>query len=85
MQQVEFNKKLKDALRGFAPVFGNSADIAIAEDIGRLRKKLGEIDHVAFRKMEDEGDLSKLTPKMKDIQGMERNLVHRITYRNLDF
>lgn len=84
-QPIQFSKDLELALKGFTPIFGSEDDISIAEDMGKLQKKLGEIDTVAFRKAEEDRDDKKLTSKMKEIQREEKNLVYRITRRNFDF
>jgi hypothetical protein len=76
---------LERALKTFMPVFGNQDDIDVVENLGRLKAKLATVDNKAFRKAEEDRDDKALTPKMKEIQRDEKNLIYCINKRNFDF
>lgn len=76
---------LERTLKTFMPVFGNSDDIDVVESLGRLKAKLATVDCKVFRKAEEDRDDKALTPKMKEIQRDEKNLIYCINKRNFDF
>ena len=85
IKPVVLNPDLEKALKGFVPFFGNQEDMWIVERLGKVKELLGTIDCDAFRKAEQSRDPKKLSPKMKDIQRDEQNLIYSIIKRNMDF
>lgn len=74
------NPKLLEAGRGYAPEYGNDADLYIAKRAKELDRKLGLVDNTILR-----GDPKFHTSKMKEILREEEYLISSITSRNLDF
>lgn len=79
------NPELQKAMRGWAPVFGNSQDRTIVAKLELLQKKLQSVDNEILRGLKKDVGHRAFTSKMKEISGMERSLIAEITSRKQDF
>lgn len=78
------NPELVKALKGFSPVFGNTADLVIVKQLEKLNKKLNGVDNEVLRGLKKDGRALR-SAKEKEILNMEANLIKGINIRKSDF
>ncbi len=79
------SQKVKDAMRGYQPVFGDIKDTYIRDAMVRLEKKLRQVDNKELRRLEALNDTSKMSSKMRDILRDEQSIIYQMEQQKFNF